>query len=846
MLKHPSRVGSFVAPSLALLLAAISSPTTTAADLLRDDFNGSSLNSSNWGIGTWWLGRTQLGNTPQITGGLARLKLDTYNPTTPGTFRGSEIWSNTQFARGTNGLELEARVRVNTVPNGLVTSFFTYAARLNFNPPLADEIDFEHVSNTHNAAPAGSKPILLTTWNDFRTDGSNFWDPNVHNSTSVVVPGLDLAQFNTYRIRWLANRVEWYVNGQLLRTATQAVSTDPMNVRLNFWAPASDWPAAHSASLVPVTSAAANTSYLYDVDFVAVREAYQPVAATATNRLFTDRFKNTSVTNSDSINGFWNQRNVGSSTVTESASAPKRLAAAGSGFPHAQVASTVRSEFNFFSSPLRITADGIDIQSTAGTSAKSILRFVLASQSLAAGSESEYTTEDALALRIQGDNRIVLGYKLDQTNTNTEFRNLVLDTSVTGPVRRFTFTFSPLSYSLNVEHELSPTDGTRTTTTFTGALNLPLANWRLGTLASPTGQSALFIQGQLNNSGAGENMTASVDSLAVDAVRSRWATNNSGSWTTPANWSADGVPNFPGANAQLTSAISAPRTVTVNTPTQLGVLQLDSPHRYTLTGSPLTLITPAASASIDLLSGSHTISAPLVLASPTTVSMPSAASVLTTAAISGTATLTKTGPGRLEATSLTLPSLTLSAGTLDLLPSTSLTSRLDSLSIAPAARLNLSNDLLINYTGQSPLAQLIAYFQTDLLTAPTSANSLPTTLAIAESADLGLTDFAGLPIDNTTVILKFTYVGDANLDGQVDALDYERIDLAIGNTGALGTAQGDLNYDGDVDALDYEQVDLNIGNGVGSPLASVFIPEPATLAPLVLLPLLSSRRRKVG
>jgi hypothetical protein len=66
------------------------------------------------------------------------------------------------------------------------------------------------------------------------------------------------------------------------------------------------------------------------------------------------------------------------------------------------------------------------------------------------------------------------------------------------------------------------------------------------------------------------------------------------------------------------------------------------------------------------------------------------------------------------------------------------------------------------------------------------------------------------------VVAKFTFVGDSNLDGVVDALDYQRVDLAIGNTGVFGTAQGDLNYDGNVDALDYQQVDLNIGNGPGN------------------------------
>jgi hypothetical protein len=172
------------------------------------------------------------------------------------------------------------------------------------------------------------------------------------------------------------------------------------------------------------------------------------------------------------------------------------------------------------------------------------------------------------------------------------------------------------------------------------------------------------------------------------------------------------------------------------------------------------------------------------------------------------------------------------------------TSRLSSLTIGEAGIFNLTNnDLLLNYTDTSPIQTLIAYLQSGQLLPNGDLNGLPTTLAITEAADLGLTTFNGLPVDDTTVIAKYTYVGDANLDGQVDALDYERIDLAIGNTGVVGTAQGDLNYDGNVDALDYEQVDLNIGNGVGSPLSPVFIPEPALLAPLALASLALRRRR---
>ena len=85
------------------------------------------------------------------------------------------------------------------------------------------------------------------------------------------MPGLKLDVFNTIVIRWLPKRVEWLVNGQVIRTALTAVPDEQTKIRLNFWAPAGGWNDAYSNKLVPAKNARLNQTYYYDVDYVEVR-----------------------------------------------------------------------------------------------------------------------------------------------------------------------------------------------------------------------------------------------------------------------------------------------------------------------------------------------------------------------------------------------------------------------------------------------------------------------------------------------------------------------------------------------------------------------------------------------
>ena len=102
-----------------------------------------------------------------------------------------------------------------------------------------------------------------------------------------------------------------------------------------------------------------------------------------------------------------------------------------------------------------------------------------------------------------------------------------------------------------------------------------------------------------------------------------------------------------------------------------------------------------------------------------------------------------------------------------------------------------------------------------MTTRPDAAAGL-TTVGIATGEQvlgLGATDtdvFAGVTVSGRSVILRYTYAGDANLDGQIDAGDYGILDAYVQAAGASGYANGDFNLDGFIDAADYGTIDNSI------------------------------------
>jgi hypothetical protein len=158
---------------------------------------------------------------------------------------------------------------------------------------------------------------------------------------------------------------------------------------------------------------------------------------------------------------------------------------------------------------------------------------------------------------------------------------------------------------------------------------------------------------------------------------------------------------------------------------------------------------------------------------------------------------------------------------------------LNTLSIASSAgsataQLNLTgNDLVIHNGTLGTINGLIkqglnaatGFWNGQGITSSTAAGAAPHDLAL--QADLNsfgsgtlMTSFDGQPVTNTDVLVKFTYFGDANLDGVVNGDDYTLIDNGF-NTHGTGEINGDFNFDGVVSSIDYTLID-NSFNSEGS------------------------------
>jgi dockerin type I repeat protein len=623
--------------------------------------------------------------------------------------------------------------------------------------------------------------------------------------------------------------------------------------------------------------------------------------------VFTDHFNNGNVANSDSQTNFWSTLVSGGGTATEGTGGAGSLllnvtgASSNNRFPFTEIASPLQSSFNFFRAPMVIQASGLNYG--AGTDPTSLTQFTITTQALSnAGPNTEFPASDAISLWVANpDNvngQILLGLKQDSPNASSAFDRFQAIGPVgrdTGPVfygaqvRAIKLVIGPTFYSLQVSHDSSPSDPTQVLSTFSGGLDINRGagpGW--GTATNPLGDNAVNIETQL--SGVSDPTAVApfnTGSLSVSQFVTDYLGTGTGNWSDGNNWdnadvphpngdnTVSNVPNFVGANVNFGPA-AAPTVVLTDHDQTLGAITLNSaqPYTITVTGNgegTIHLATRYAFGEVTDLNGNHTIFSPIFAHNDAVFTVTNASNTLTVPTIiaenPGTLNFTKNGAGKLVTSNVLFNNLAINGGTLAMLNSgtASGVSNVKTLTIgggsgAWTAAWDLSNNAaIVDYTGTSPLATIAdqiksgrgngAWNGTGITSsaaaavASDSSNIHKTALGFAEASLLSFNTYQGQSLDGSAVFVRYTFTGDANLDGAVTTADFTSLATNFNQSGK-SWIDGDFNYDGKVNALDFNAVATNFGQTMSSASLGTLVPEPMCVSMILGGALLLRRRSK--
>ncbi len=113
-----------------------------------------------------------------------------------------------------------------------------------------------------------------------------------------------------------------------------------------------------------------------------------------------------------------------------------------------------------------------------------------------------------------------------------------------------------------------------------------------------------------------DQITAQVSNMELDRnapTQPTWNVDSDGTWSNSSNW-LNGVPNSTGVVANFGTAAMSSRTVTVDSPQNVGVMLFTSPTSYTIAssgGAAINLSSGSVRGGINVGAGAQEISAPL-------------------------------------------------------------------------------------------------------------------------------------------------------------------------------------------------------------------------------------------
>ncbi len=363
---------------------------------------------------------------------------------------------------------------------------------------------------------------------------------------------------------------------------------------------------------------------------------------------------------------------------------------------------------------------------------------------------------------------------------------------------------------------------------------------------------------------------------AVQYSLDKYYTNPaSGPFATASNWTSTGVPISvnnvfitPTNSLSVTGPTAATRihrlTLGATGAGQLATLNLNGGANFTI-DSRLDI---NAGGRLDLTSGSLA-----VRGTTTNNNLLNLGANATLAEVIGTGTLNANAGANVSATSITQFGVTV-GGQLTIAQSAlPTTSRVNLLAVAggltPTGKLDLKNNALVIDYAASPVAIISAQIAYAFNGGAWDRAGITSSLAdgahgvgYAEASALASVPAIFGNVDSTSLLLRYTILGDADLNGRVDFSDLLKLAQNYESNGAYWY-QGDFTYDSSVDFGDLLVLAQHYGSSLLSAgqlqslaevggsgfardwtLAQGLAPEPGIFA-LVVLPALSRTRRRM-
>jgi arabinogalactan endo-1,4-beta-galactosidase len=321
----------------------------------------------------------------------------------------------------------------------------------------------------------------------------------------------------------------------------------------------------------------------------------------------------------------------------------------------------------------------------------------------------------------------------------------------------------------------------------------------------------------------------------------QWNTSASGSWSTSSNWT-NSSPSGSDIEADFLGAIASGQTITDSSSTTLGTIRFENANTYTLSGTgSLTLLASLGWSYIVVQQGTQQINLPVTVASSAQFSVGAGCTLNLGGAVTVNSgqVLSPSGTGIINyqssvtvdsnasmsfANSTNTPALTIAAGGSAAITGTGVVLQTSSLNNNGTLDVQ-NNELLINYGSSDPIAsvraELLAGFNNGTWNG--SSGIVSSVAAVNANYGLGWADGADgvvAGLSSGQIEVKYTLLGDANLDGVVNGSDFSILAANFG-TGATNWDQGNFLYASSVNGSDFSALAANFGLGANVTAADV-------------------------